>query len=170
MSLKRFPTTTLLLAALLPAWAGAQTAYKSSTTSTNTCSGDKVQLTGFSLSPSAPSYNQAVTVKVDLKNLCGQTLSIPYKVADGSTVVTSGTKSVSANQTATVQYTWTATAGSHSFDAILDSGNSLNETSTVRANNGASSLITFTVAAPALETKLLSFESAQQVGATSKHV
>jgi hypothetical protein len=160
-----------LLAAVLPIAAAAQQRATTSgvtattTTSTNTCSGDKIQLTGFSISPAAPALNQTVTVKVDVKNLCGQTLSIPYKIADGSSVLNSGSKSVSANQTATVQYTFTATAGNHSLDAYLDSGNTLNESSSYQANNGATNVIAFSIAAPTLATEYLKKEPAQSAGA-----
>lgn len=117
---------------------------KSSTTVTS-CSGDKIQLIGFTMTPSNPAVNQNVTVKIDMRNLCGTTLNIPYKIANGSGVVTSGTKSVSAKQTASVQYSWKATAGNHSFDAYLDENNAINEASSYRLNNGAQDVIAFTV-------------------------
>ena len=140
---------------LVPALASAQTVQTtavnatSSLSNTNGCGSDKLQLTGFTMSPSAPAANQTATVTLTVKNLCtGTSLNVPYKVTNQAVNVASGTKSVSANSSATVQIPLTFAAGSHALDAMLDAANTLNEPVSTRTNNNASAGILFNVAAP----------------------
>ncbi|MGQ0561040.1 MAG: hypothetical protein ACT443_04105 [Gemmatimonadota bacterium] len=115
--------------------------FTTATSTAGTCSGDKVQLTSFTVAPSNPAPGQSVTVKIDMENLCGASLNVPYTIANGQTVVSSGTKTLGGGAAASVQYSWTATEGNHWFDAYLDGNNALNESSSARANNYAANEI-----------------------------
>lgn len=134
----------LVLAAQLDAQVMTTGTYTTST-KYSACTGDKVQLTGFTVTPANPSPGQTVTVKIDMKNLCGSSLNVPYTISRGSGVLSSGTKSVAAKGSASVQYNWTATEGNHGFDAYLDGANKLNESQTYRANNYAANDISLNI-------------------------
>lgn len=138
----------------VPGITTAQTINKSSVNVTTKiaadgCGADKLQLTGFNMSPVRPAANQPATVTLTLKNLCSAaSLNIPYKVTDQASTVASGTKTVAASSTATVHIPLTFGPGSHALDALLDANNSLHEPVPNRPNNNASAGILFNVAAP----------------------
>lgn len=159
-------------ALLLPGTAGAQvmTTKPNVTTGINTdCTGDRVQLTGFSMAPAQPGANQSVTVKLILKNACSKvSLNVPYWVADHSTKIATGTQTVPPGATVTISVPWTVKAGSHSLDAYLDETNTLNESATHQRNNAATTNISFTVAPP-LVSMMLNFYLARDAGAQFAH-
>jgi hypothetical protein len=158
-----------LIGMVLPAIAAAQQAATSGMTTNATtggCTGDKVKVESFSVTPSNPTLNQAITVKLSFKNLCNQALTVPFKITDsalGAAFVVK-TVSVPAGQTYNYQGNWTGQAGRHAWDAYLDSDKTLNESASALANNGAPSVIEYTIAPP-LDTQLLDYGSAQQAGA-----
>ncbi|MGQ0561039.1 MAG: hypothetical protein ACT443_04100 [Gemmatimonadota bacterium] len=166
--LKRF-CCALCAGLLIQASAQAQVVRSGTTLQSGTnhtaCTGDKIQFTDFAVTPTNPAADQNVTVQFKIRNLCSTALDVPYRIYDGSTMKSSGTKSVSGKQVAAVQYTMAAAPGTHAIDAYLDHGNTLKEPSAHLANNGALDAISFTVAPPPMETRLLIGEEAQQAGA-----
>ncbi|MGQ0561038.1 MAG: hypothetical protein ACT443_04095 [Gemmatimonadota bacterium] len=155
-------TAVLLLPGILHGQVVRSGTTLNTSTNYSTCTGDKIQFTDFTVTTAA---NQNVTVQFKIRNLCSTTLNVPYKIADGSTIKSSGTKSVSGKQVASVQYTMPVAPGAHAIDAYLDDGNSLKEPSAYLANNGALNAISFIMAAPPMEIQILDAIKAKQYGA-----
>ncbi len=109
---------------------------------------DKVEITDFSLSPFPPSRQQAVTVRLVIRNLCDVALPkvewqiacttyacVPVTVPSGTPppavapviVLNFGVAAIPARQTVTVTAPWTAVPGQTKFDSRIDPRNFVGE-------------------------------------------
>ena len=106
-------------------------------TANGTCPADKLQVTSFAASPANPTPGQTVTLKFTVKNSCNGSvnLTVPYKVMNAATTVGSGTVSVAAGATTTLQLSWVATSGQHVFVAYADPNRTLSESNADGVNN-----------------------------------
>ena len=97
-------------------------------------SSDKVQVTDFSITPTAPVSGGPVTVKMTIKNLTNGVLNIPWRIAT-TTVVSNVKENVGGGSSFEVSARWTATPGQQHFFGDADPDNSLQEPQPVRRNN-----------------------------------
>lgn len=119
-----------------------QTNRKLTTSVTGACI-DRVQLTGFTATPSQPIHGQQVIISATVRHLCSSNntaASMPWKITVGSTVIGSGTLKLASGAQTTISARWAATLGTHELDAEVDPNNTLNEPANARNNNLPSGL------------------------------
>ena len=136
----------------------------STTYSTSSGCADKLQVTGFTVTPSNPLPGQTVTAKMTVKHLCTSgSVNVPWKLFVGSTQIGSGTKSnVAAGLSFEVSANWTAASGQHQFDGAADPDKTLGESSSNHGNNYPSGVV---LNVPKMVTQVLKWSDAAKAGA-----
>jgi len=91
--------------------------------------GDKIRVTGFSVSPINPERGKQITIKLTMKNVSAHTIEkVPWQIIKDKKVLQSGARyDVASGDSFKITTTWTATQGSHFFYADADPDNTLNE-------------------------------------------
>lgn len=123
--------------AATPQRGGETTTRRSTTRQTGkTATAITVRVTSFQISPSAPKYDVNANLRLKFKVDGTGQKDVDWTIKRGSSIIASGIqRNAMAGRSYTINKSWKASLGSHTFGAALDPGRKLGEPSNRRSDN-----------------------------------
>jgi hypothetical protein len=95
-----------------------------------------VKVSSFSISPSAPKYGEPANLRLKFKVDGSGQKDVEWIIRRGSSTLASGIqRNARAGQNYTINKSWNANIGAHTFGAVLDPNRKLGEPSNLRSDN-----------------------------------